>query len=172
MPVRFSDDDDDLIGVERDIRKRTGELELDSDSLAAISNVFRVASAARYHFERGVLAEFGLSFTAFTTLWVLWVWGEREARHLAADAGITKGTLTGVVGTLERRGWVTRRVHPTDRRLVLISATEEGETIMRKLFPIFNAEEARISSRLSPIEKKQLAHGLREILRSIEDIGG
>ena len=171
MPVRFSDDDDDLIGVERDIRNRTGELQADPYSLAAISNVFR-ASAARYHFERGVLAEFGLSFTAFTTLWVLWVWGEREARHLAADAGITKGTLTGVVGTLERRGLVTRRVHPTDRRLVLISATEDGETIMRKLFPAFNAEEARISSRLSPIEKKQLSHGLREILRAIEDIGG
>ena len=56
-----------------------------------------------------MLADVGLSFTAFTVMWVLWVWGELESRELAVDAGITKGTLTGVVGTLERRGLVARR---------------------------------------------------------------
>ena len=72
--------------------------------MAAVANVFRVASAARAHLERTVLAEVGLSFTAFTVMWVLWVWGETESRELAIDAGITKGTLTGVVGTLEGPG--------------------------------------------------------------------
>ena len=72
--------------------------------MAAVANVFRVASAARSHLERTVLAGVGLSFTAFTVMWVLWVWGEMESRELAIDAGVTKGTLTGVVGTLEGRG--------------------------------------------------------------------
>ena len=51
-------------------------------------------------------------------MWVLWVWGEMETRELAIDAGITKATLTGVVGTLERRELVVRRRSSPDGRLV------------------------------------------------------
>ena len=80
--------------------------------MAAVANVFRSASAARGYLERTVLADVGLSFTAFTVMWVLWVWGEMETRDLAVDAGITKGTLTGVVGTLERHGSCAAGVSP------------------------------------------------------------
>lgn len=171
MPTGFSSsDDDDLSRAEHDIRQRIGDLELDLEAMAAVSNVFRVANTARYHFEREVLHEFDLSFTAFTILWVLWVWGEREARHLAAEAGITKGTLTGVVKTLEKGGLVRRRNHPADRRLVLISTTDDGDATMATLFPKFNAEEARMSSSLSTDEKLVLANSLRRILRTLEDL--
>ena len=47
--------------------------------MAVVANVFRVASAARGHLERTVLADAELSFTAFTVMWVLWVWGELGA---------------------------------------------------------------------------------------------
>ncbi|MEZ5378062.1 MAG: MarR family transcriptional regulator [Acidimicrobiales bacterium] len=164
-----SGNDDDLIAAERDVQEAIGDLQIDFDSLAAVSNVFRVANLARYHMERTVLADHDLSFTAFTTLWVLWVWGEREARHLAAEAGITKGTLTGVVTTLERRGLVERRTHPNDKRLVLIAATDLGNATMADLFPTFNAEEARITDHLSTKQKKALASTLRSIVRTLED---
>ena len=99
--------------TERDVAARLAEVGIDVDldfaSMAAVANVFRVASAARGHLERTVLTDVGLSFTAFTVMWVLWVWGEMETRELAVEAGVTKGTLTGVVGTLERRGLVVRR---------------------------------------------------------------
>ncbi len=163
-----SSNDDDLIAAERDVQRAIGDLQIDFDSLAAVSNIFRVANLARYHMERTVLAQHDLSFTAFTTLWVLWVWGEREARHLAAEAGISKGTLTGVVSTLERRGLVERHTHPNDKRLVLISATDLGNDTMAVLFPTFNAEEARITDHLTTKQKKALASSLRSILRTLE----
>ncbi len=169
MPTGFSSsDNDDLSQAEQDIQARIGDLELDFEAMAAVSNIFRVANAARHHFERSVLGSFEMSFTAFTTLWVLWVWGEREARHLAAEAGISKGTLTGVVSTLEKRGLVMRRTHGSDRRLVLISSTEAGNTMMSTIFPLFNGEEARISSALSSAEKQAMAQSLRRILRTLE----
>ena len=91
-------DDGDLLRAERDVEARLAEVGIDVDldfaSMAAVANVFRVASAARSHLERTALADVGLSFTAFTVMWVLWVWGEMETRELAVDAGITKGTLT------------------------------------------------------------------------------
>ncbi len=172
MPSGFSSgDDDDLIQAERDVRARIGDMEIDFDAMAAVSNVFRVANTARYHMERTVLAEHDLSFRAFTVLWVLWVWGEREARHVAAEAGISKGTLTGVVSTLEKRGLVARRTHPIDKRLVLVSATDQGQRTMEKLFPVFNREERRLTADLDPEQKKLLAGSLRSILRVLEEPG-
>ena len=79
-----SSDDGDLLRAERDVQKRLDELglavDLDFASMAVVANVFRVASAARSHLERTVLADAGLSFTAFTVMWVLWIWGEMESR--------------------------------------------------------------------------------------------
>ena len=162
----------ELVDAERAVEARIGELGVDVDSMAAISNIFRVATTIRNHMERSVLATPDLSFTAFTVLWVLWIWGEQEARHVADESGISRGTLTGVVTTLERRGLVRRRPHPEDKRSVLVAATRSGEALMAKLFPVFNAEEAKVSADLDDPQKAQLADALRTILRTIDRLDG
>ena len=169
-----SSDAGDLLRAERDVQERLAELgldvELDFVSMSAVANVFRVASAARSHLERTVLAPVGLSFTAFTVMWVLWVWGEMESRDLAVDAGVTKGTLTGVVSTLERRSLVRRRRDDRDRRLVLVSSTTAGDELMGSLYARFNEGETRIVGGLAPAQCQLLAHLLRTLLRTMEDI--
>ncbi len=167
-------DAEDLLRAEQDVQERLRGLGIDVDldfaSMAAVANVFRVASAARSHLERTVLADVGLSFTAFTVMWVLWVWGEMESRELAIDAGITKGTLTGVVGTLEGRALVRRRRDDVDGRLVLVSTTPEGEALMVALFARFNEGESRVVAALDGAEREQLAHLLRKVLRSMKEV--
>ena len=148
-----STDSDDLIEAERTVRHRLAEseppLDVDFEATAVVANVFRIASAARAHIERTALATDNLSFTAFTVLWVLWIWGEDEFRHVAAESGITKGTLTGVLTTLERRGLAVRRRHHSDRRLVMVGCHRRaGRQLMERLFPRVNAEETRIVARL------------------------
>lgn len=169
-----SSDDGELLRAERDVQKRLDELglgvDLDFGSMAVVANVFRVASVARSHLERTVLADAGLSFSAFTVMWVLWIWGEMESRDLAIDAGITKGTLTGVVGTLERRGLVGRRRDAADGRLVRVAATPAGDELMAGLFARFNEGETRIVSGLDAGESGQLATLLRGVLRSVEEV--
>ena len=169
-----SSDGRELLQVEEDVaarlRKAGIELDVDFTSMAAVANVFRVASAARNHLERSVLADAGLSFTAFTVMWVLWVWGESEFRDVAVDSGVAKGTLTGVVTTLERRGLVTRRRHADDRRLILVSCTPAGEELMVGLFPRFNDGESRLVSGLAAAEARRLAQLLRKVLRTIEEL--
>jgi MarR family transcriptional regulator, organic hydroperoxide resistance regulator len=169
-----SSDGRELLQVEEDVaarlRKAGIELEVDFTSMAAVANVFRVASAARNHLERAVLAQSGLSFTAFTVMWVLWVWGESEFRDVAVDSGVAKGTLTGVVTTLERRGLVSRRRHADDRRLILVSCTPAGEKLMVGLFPRFNDGESQLVSGLADAETRHLAQLLRKVLRTIEDL--
>src|SRR5271170_3779862 len=159
----------DLVQAERDIRDRIGGQQLDFAAMAAVSNIYRAANAIRHHMEQQVLAQADLSWAAFTVLFVLWIWGDQQTRHLAAEAGITKGTLTGVLKTLEKRGLARRYEHDKDGRLVVVSLEPAGREVIERLFPAFNAGEARVSSSLTEDEKEQLAYLLRKIIRSVED---
>ena len=111
----------DLMQAERDIRGRIGDQDLDFAALAAVASIHRAANVIRNHLEQKVLAGEELSWAAFTVLFVLWIWGDQQTRYLAAEAGMTKGTLTGVLKTLEKRDLVRRRAHAGDGRLVLVS---------------------------------------------------
>ncbi|HEY1616189.1 MAG TPA: MarR family transcriptional regulator [Streptosporangiaceae bacterium] len=158
----------DLVQAERDIRSRIGDQHLDFAAMAAVSNIYRAANVVRNHLEQKVLADEDLSWAAFTVLFVLWIWGDQQTRHLAAEAGVTKGTLTGVLKTLEKRDLARRRAHQGDGRLVLVSLEPRGLEVIERLFPAFNAGEALVSSGLSDEEKITLAALLRKIIRTIE----
>lgn len=157
--------------TERAVRDRLGDIPLHWEQMHAAANLHRAAAAVRLHFENSVLRGPDLTWTAFVVLWVVWIWDESETRTVAAEAGITKGTLTGVVKTLEARGLVTRRRHETDGRLVLLSLTPQGEELMRELFPLFNAEEVFVTGRLSATECTALADLLRGVITQLEAEG-
>lgn len=169
MPRLFaSDDDDDLVRAERDVRATFSGLDLDLLALAAVSNIFRAATSVRNHMENVVLVEHDLSWSAFTSLFVLRVWGETDARTLAAEAGITAATLTGVMKTLEGRGLLRRRGDRADGRRVLVSLSPAGRRVVDEIMPRFNRHEALVAQALTDDEKIELARGLRVILRTVD----
>ena len=92
---------DELLPAERKVLDALGERPLDFRAMWAVSNLFRASAAIRRHMEANVLAADRLSWTAFTGLWVLWIWGEMETRDFAAAVGISRPTSTGVITTLE-----------------------------------------------------------------------
>ena len=161
-----------LSPAERKIVEELGDLPLDFRAMWAISNVFRTSAAIRRHMESKVLAPDRLSWTAFVGLWGLWVWGEMEARDFAAAVGISRPTATGVMTTLEGRGFVTRRKDVKDGRMVLVSLTDRGRMTIEHLFPRFNAEESALASHLSGEQQDALASMLRSLLEAIERNGG
>ena len=155
-----------LLDAERLIQERLGDRHLDFDSMLAVSNIYRAATAVRRRAEKGVLSEFGLSWGGFTTLWVLWVWGEMQSADLADECDLSKGTLTGVVKTLEKRGFVKRTPVAADRRKVTVSLTSAGLETIELLFPRFNLYEGEMVGNLSMSEKKELAELLRRVIVS------
>lgn len=159
---------DDLIQAERDMLARVGDMPLDLEALVLVSNLHRAVAAIRREFEQTVLAEVRLSWTAFVVMWVLWIWGETETRQLANEASVTKGTLTGVVDTLEKRGLVQRRRRSSDRRLVTVQLTDAGSLLIADVFPRFNAEEQRVAQLLTGRQRTAMIDGLRRILRELE----
>ena len=156
-----------LTRPELEARAQIEGLGIDVDAYAVVSNVFRVANAVRNYTERNLLGDYHLSFSGFTVLWVLWVWGPKESHDLAEESGISKSTLTGVVKTLERQGFAIRRPHAADGRRVLVQATELGISTMCEIFPRFNSLEGKVTRDLSSKEKEDLARALRVMLHSV-----
>ncbi|AZP22318.1 MarR family winged helix-turn-helix transcriptional regulator [Streptomyces aquilus] len=150
---------------------KLGGIPIRHDQMAVVANIYRAASAVRQHLENSVLRGVDLTWTAFVVLWVVWIWGESETRHVAEEAGISKGTLTGVARTLEGRGLIRRADHPSDGRLVLLSLTEEGQQLMQRVFPAFNEEEAFVTDQLSDEECRTVADGLRRVVLQVESSG-
>lgn len=159
--------DEELLPAERKVLEELGDMPLDFRAMAAVSNLFRASAAVRRHMEHRVLSVDRLSWTSFVVLWVLWVWGELESRDLASAVGISRPTSTGVVTTLERRGYVQRQKSSSDGRMVRVSLTPEGRKKIETLFPKFNEEEVAITTHLSPGHQDQLASMLRSMLRAV-----
>lgn len=157
-----------LAETERQVFARLGKLPLDYESMAVASNLFRAANAVRNHFERSVLAEHNLSWTAFVVLWVTWIWQPIETRQIALEGGFSKATLTGVLSTLEGRGWLTRSRSAADGRLVEVNLTEAGVELMNALFPAFNEEESRVVAPVSAARRAELAEMLRAVTAGVE----
>lgn len=167
--------DDTLLSAERNIRalfeaRQPGDMGdgIDVPSFHAISNIYRAAAAVRRRAEREVLSSHGLTWGGFTALWVLWVWGPMETARLAAECDLAKGTLTGLLTTLEKRSLVTRERLEVDRRRVIVTLTDRGTDTIAEVFPRFNAFEGAMSAGLSDDEKRALAALLRVVITNAD----
>lgn len=154
----------ELLDAEQDIKDRLESEPLDFLSLLAVSNIYRAASAVRRRAEREVLSDASLSWGGFTILWVLWIWGEMETSRLAAECDLAKGTLTGMLGTLEKQDLVERHRVARDRRRVIVALTGTGETTIAELFPRFNNYEREMTAGLTEEQKAELARLLRLVI--------
>jgi len=160
---------EDLRPEERDILSRTAGLSIDHPAMAVTSNIWRAAMAMKLKLERSVLKEYKLTWSGFSTLFIIWVWGPVEVRDIARLQGVSRPTTTSNVSNLQRRGWCKRRGSKVDRRLITVELTAKGRKAIEVLFPRFNAGERDISSVLSPKEQAQIARLLRKVLAGVEE---
>ena len=128
----------------------------------------RAANAVRQHVEQSVLRLDSLTWTGFVVLRTVLRARRIETRHAAAEAGIAKATLTGVVDTLVSRGLVRRLDHPDDRRLVLLELTRSGHRLVRRLIPAVREEEAFALAELELDQLNQVTSTLRRLIEHLD----
>jgi DNA-binding MarR family transcriptional regulator len=157
-----------LLPEEVDVLARTAGRELDVSAMVVVQDVFRAAAALRSRLEVALQAD-GLTWSGFTMLFCLWVWGPQETRDLALRMGVSRPTVSGVTDTLERRGLVERRGHAEDGRLRTVALTAVGERTFEELFPRFNAEESLACSGLGSEHRTQLAGLLRMLVTTLRE---
>jgi MarR family transcriptional regulator, 2-MHQ and catechol-resistance regulon repressor len=153
-----------LLPEEVDVLARTSGRALDVSAMFVVQDVFRAAAALRARLETGALQGEGLSWSSFTMLFCLWVWGPQETRELAVRMGVSRPTVSGVTDTLERRALVERRAHADDARRRTVALTATGERAFEELFPRFNAEESLACEGLGAEERTHLAALLRTLV--------
>ncbi|GAA1205385.1 MarR family winged helix-turn-helix transcriptional regulator [Prauserella alba] len=149
---------------------RRSRPELDVSALAVFGRLHR--NYHRYQaFIGETFAEYGISMGAFDVLAALRRSsdeGRLNAGALAQQTLVTTGGLTQRVNQLEKSGLVRRERDTDDGRIVYVALTEEGAALIDKLADEHFSNEQAMLVGLSKSERKQLAHLLHRLERSME----
>ena len=76
---------------------------------------------------------------------------------------ISRATVTGLVDSLEQRGYVRRLPHPSDRRMLLIEPTDAGRQVADAFRPIVHQHQKVWMDVLNEKEQGQLINFLKRL---------
>ena len=82
---------------------------------------------------------------------------------LADQAGVSRGTMTGLLAGLEREGLIERELHNGDRRMFSIRMTEKGKKALNRIYPDYYNRIAGLMSGLSDDERETLVSLLEKV---------
>ena len=81
---------------------------------------------------------------------------------------VTTASMTSLLDTLERRGFVTRSPDPDDRRKVLVTLTEDGKRVVDEFLPQVVAVQTALMADLTETQRRQLLESLATIRATID----
>lgn len=102
-------------------------------------------------------AGYDLSMGKFMLLMLLNCSEEGLTPSECADrAGVTRGTITGLLDGLERDGLLRRQPHPADRRCTIVQLTDGGWALLDQILPKHFQVIAGLLYQLDEDEQKTL----------------
>ncbi len=109
------------------------------------------------------LKPLGLTYTQYVVFMVLWEKESVNVGQLGSILHLDAGTLTPLLKTLEKEGYVTRERSKEDERVTLITITEKGNDLKEKCKGI-PLELAKEGSPLTEEDAKELYRLLYKFL--------
>jgi DNA-binding MarR family transcriptional regulator len=82
---------------------------------------------------------------------------------------ISRATVTGLIDTLERRGYVQRHPHQSDRRMLLIALTDNGRQVANTFRPVVHQHEKVWMDVLNSSEQEQLLDFFSRLQANLTD---
>lgn len=134
-----------------------------ADALVVISLIRTEDAYARAR--DNYLAHYGLTGSTFNVLMFLDSSPEERVpmSTLSDNLLVSRANITGLIDSLEKRGYVLRRPDTSDRRVVHAEITKKGRAVLHKLLPVhFRAVETMLEG-LSHEEKTSLVELLARI---------
>jgi DNA-binding MarR family transcriptional regulator len=114
----------------------------------------------------GVARRYGLSHAALNALAVIeGTGGPLPAGEITAQMHISTATMTSILDTLERRGYVRRQPDSTDRRRVLVDITPDAEALLDEVLP---AVQQVVAETMSSLDDRAL-HAVLDALAVAND---
>ena len=115
------------------------------------------------------LGEYDLSEGKFVLLFLLNGAEEGLSPHeLAEQAGVTRGTVTGLLDGLERSGFVRRGANGIDRRKLTVQLTPNGAALAQRLIGEHGRWIGGLFSDLSSAERDTLKNLLAKVFARTE----
>lgn len=113
------------------------------------------------------LSDIDLTYTQYIAMMVMWEHKELSVKGLGQKLLLDSGTLTPLLKTLEKKGFVTRERSKEDERFLVVKITEEGMDLRERALEIPQKIGGCIS--LSQEEALQLYTILRKLLGQFEE---
>ena len=152
--------------------------DLDPSAAEAFLHLLRTSDEAFGVTDRN-MTEHSISHGRFGVLMLLWrstqprgtqpadteecASGPRTPAELAEAAGVTRATMTGLIDTLERDGYVKREPDPDDRRMMSVLLTAKGERFLNDFLPGHFKLISGLMAPLTESERKTLVRLLGKI---------
>lgn len=83
---------------------------------------------------------------------------------------VTTASVTSLLDTLEKRGFVARSPDPDDRRKLLVTLTDAGQDVVDAFLPQVVAVQTALVAGLSEPQRRELLKGLTAIRTTAETL--
>lgn len=162
----------------RDLLDAMGQLfpELDPTAVEACYFLLRTGTDVLTAFDEN-LSRHNISQSRFIVLLLLKrlelrKFSERDMNpsKLAEQAGVSRGTMTGLLSGLERDGLIKRELYSNDRRRFSIRMTEKGKKTLDRIFPEYYNRIAGLMSGLNEEERVTLIKLLNKVKDGIPSL--
>lgn len=108
------------------------------------------------------------SISDFAVLEYLKTKGPQPVNTIAQSMMLTSGSMTTAIDRAEAKGLVARERHPEDRRIVIVSLTESGQSLIDSAFEKHAANLERLFSVFNREEKMEFARLMRKVGKTAE----
>jgi DNA-binding MarR family transcriptional regulator len=135
----------------------------DLTALAVSFTLIRAADRLVYDLET-VHRTIGWTWPGFRAVFWLWLLGPLEQREVASLASASRASISSVLNTLQRDGFVRRRRDAADRRQVRVTLTATGRKLIEGAFKAHNEREREWVSVFTQKERKLLVELLSRLI--------
>jgi DNA-binding MarR family transcriptional regulator len=111
------------------------------------------------------MAPFGLRPVDFSVLTLIAHNPGITSRQICAALDILPPNLVGMIKSLQKRGLIVRKPHPTDRRALGLHLSAEGKHLQKDAQATATDLEHKVSGAITTEELNQLNHLLRKVYR-------
>ena len=116
-----------------------------------------------------VARRYRLSHAALNALAVIeGAGGPVPAGQISTQMHISTATMTSVLDTLERNGYIVRQSDPADRRRVLVDITPAAQALLDQVLP---AVQQLVTATLSPLDDETLRTLLQALAAASDALG-
>ncbi|MGZ6300009.1 MAG: MarR family winged helix-turn-helix transcriptional regulator [Candidatus Limnocylindria bacterium] len=136
----------------------------------AVMNTIRTADMLFDRIGR-LLRPLGVSAAGGLVLGVLRDHGVMSPSELGDRLIVTRATVTGLLDSLERHGFVSRTRNPVDRRGLVVAITPAGLIVLQELRSLIHRHEKAWMSGLSEDDLRAYLARLHQIQDSLDEPG-